>query len=138
MSSRCRTNFHEECEAVINKHIYLELWASHNYLSMVSTQYISLNLKIISLWIHFESNFYYFRLPISIGMLWLSMDLLNVSRKIRMRNVIMLKNSSSTKTKGVVECFLNKLIAQKFKNGKYYPLLVIFLSLRFYVKSKMN
>ena len=71
-------------------------------------------------------------------MLWLSMDLLNVSRKIRMRNVIMLKNSSSTKTKGVAEWFSKKLLAHKFKNGKYYPLLVIFLLLRFYVKSKMN
>ena len=32
----CRQNFHEECEAAINKHINIELHASYTYQSMVS------------------------------------------------------------------------------------------------------
>ena len=52
----------------------------------------------------------------------------------------MLKNSSSTKTRGVARWFLKKLVAQKSMIGKYYSLqqcknLIIFLSPRFYVKS---
>ena len=35
--SRCRTNFHSESEAMINKQINMELYASYVYLSMVST-----------------------------------------------------------------------------------------------------
>ena len=34
--SRCRTNFHSESEAMINKQINMELYASYVYLSMVS------------------------------------------------------------------------------------------------------
>lgn len=36
MMSQCRQNYHEECEAGINKQINLELYASYVYLSMVS------------------------------------------------------------------------------------------------------
>ena len=32
-----RQNFHEECEALINKQINMELYASYVYLSMVTT-----------------------------------------------------------------------------------------------------
>ena len=35
--TRCRTNFHTESEAMINKQINMELYASYVYLSMVST-----------------------------------------------------------------------------------------------------
>lgn len=34
--SQVRQNFHEECEAGINKQINMELYASYVYLSMVS------------------------------------------------------------------------------------------------------
>ena len=34
--TRCRTNFHSESEAMINKQINMELYASYVYLSMVS------------------------------------------------------------------------------------------------------
>ena len=33
--SQCRQNYHEECEAGINKQINLELYASYVYMSMV-------------------------------------------------------------------------------------------------------
>ena len=36
--SRCRTNFHSENEANINKQINMELYASYVYLSMVSNE----------------------------------------------------------------------------------------------------
>ena len=36
MSSRVRQNFHEECEALINKQINMEFYASYVYLSMVT------------------------------------------------------------------------------------------------------
>ena len=39
--SRCRTNFHSENEANINKQINMELYASYVYLSMVSSVYYS-------------------------------------------------------------------------------------------------
>ena len=35
--SLCRQNYHEECEAGINKQINLELYASYVYLSMVGS-----------------------------------------------------------------------------------------------------
>lgn len=35
MSSLARQNYHEECEAGINKQINLELYASYVYMSMV-------------------------------------------------------------------------------------------------------
>ncbi|KAI7790639.1 ferritin [Triplophysa rosa] len=34
MTSQVRQNFHQECEAAINRQIYLELYASYVYLSM--------------------------------------------------------------------------------------------------------
>ena len=36
MASRIRQNFHEDCEAFINKQINMEFYASFVYLSMVS------------------------------------------------------------------------------------------------------
>jgi len=36
MSSKIRQNFHEECEAVLNKQINMEMYASYVYLSMAS------------------------------------------------------------------------------------------------------
>jgi ferritin heavy chain len=36
MTSAIRQNFHEECEAGINKQINWELYASYVYMSMVS------------------------------------------------------------------------------------------------------
>lgn len=36
MSSQVRQNFHQDCEAAINRQINLELYASYVYLSMVS------------------------------------------------------------------------------------------------------
>lgn len=35
MSSQIRQNFHQDCEAAINRQINLELYASYVYLSMV-------------------------------------------------------------------------------------------------------
>lgn len=35
MSSQIRQNFHQECEAAINRQINLEIYASYVYLSMV-------------------------------------------------------------------------------------------------------
>lgn len=37
MSSQIRQNFHQDCEAAINRQINLELYASYVYLSMVRT-----------------------------------------------------------------------------------------------------
>ena len=34
-----RQNYHEECEAVVNKQINLELYASYVYMSMVSSNF---------------------------------------------------------------------------------------------------
>merc|ERR1711994_1223189 len=36
MSSRIRQNYHEECEALINKQVNMEMYASYVYLSMAS------------------------------------------------------------------------------------------------------
>lgn len=36
MTSQVRQNFHQDCEAAINRQINLELYASYVYLSMVS------------------------------------------------------------------------------------------------------
>ena len=38
MASKIRQNYHEECEALINKQINMEFYASYVYLSMVSLQ----------------------------------------------------------------------------------------------------
>lgn len=38
MSSQVRQNFHQDCEAAINRQINLELYASYVYLSMVRVQ----------------------------------------------------------------------------------------------------
>jgi len=38
MASQVRQNFHQECEAAINRQVYLELYASYVYLSMVREQ----------------------------------------------------------------------------------------------------
>ena len=38
MTSQIRQNYHEECEALINKQINMEFYASYVYLSMVSYQ----------------------------------------------------------------------------------------------------
>ena len=35
MASKIRQNYHEECEALINKQINMEFYASYVYLSMV-------------------------------------------------------------------------------------------------------
>ena len=40
MANQVRQNFHEECEAAINRQINLELYASYVYLSMVITTHI--------------------------------------------------------------------------------------------------
>ena len=47
--TRCRTNFHTESEAMINKQINMELYASYVYLSMVSknTFFLLLNYIVI-------------------------------------------------------------------------------------------
>lgn len=34
MASQCRQNYHEECEAAVNKQVNMELYASYVYLSM--------------------------------------------------------------------------------------------------------
>lgn len=39
MASQVRQNFHEDCEAAINKQINLELYASYVYLSMVKKKF---------------------------------------------------------------------------------------------------
>ena len=39
MASKIRQNYHEECEALINKQINMEFYASYVYLSMVNTKY---------------------------------------------------------------------------------------------------
>ena len=42
--TRCRTNFHSESEAMINKQINMELYASYVYLSMVSAIFLIIEL----------------------------------------------------------------------------------------------
>ena len=37
--SKIRQNYHEDCEALINKQINMEFYASYVYLSMVSKQH---------------------------------------------------------------------------------------------------
>lgn len=37
MASQIRQNYHEDCEAFINKQINMELYASYVYMSMVSS-----------------------------------------------------------------------------------------------------
>lgn len=44
MSSQVRQNFHQDCEAAINRQINLELYASYVYLSMVSLTSYQTNL----------------------------------------------------------------------------------------------
>lgn len=41
MASRCRQNYHEECEAAINKQINMELFASYSYTALVSQRLIT-------------------------------------------------------------------------------------------------
>ena len=41
MTSPIRQNFHEECEALINKQINMEMYASYVYLAMVSRNIMS-------------------------------------------------------------------------------------------------
>lgn len=36
MNSQVRQNFHQDCEAALNRQVNLELYASYVYLSMVS------------------------------------------------------------------------------------------------------
>lgn len=49
-TSGCRQNFHEDCEANINKQINMELYASYVYMSMVSVMfYISLVFTLVQL-----------------------------------------------------------------------------------------
>ena len=38
--SKIRQNYHEDCEALINKQINMEFYASYVYLSMVSIKHI--------------------------------------------------------------------------------------------------
>ena len=46
MAQQIRQNYHEECEALVNKHINMELYASYVYTSMVRGECV-----IVSLWI---------------------------------------------------------------------------------------
>ena len=45
MSSQVRQNFHQDCEAAINRQINLELYASYVYLSMVSLIWIDIPIN---------------------------------------------------------------------------------------------
>jgi len=36
MTSKCRQNYHEECEAAINKQINMEMFASYSYMALAS------------------------------------------------------------------------------------------------------
>jgi len=38
--SKIRQNYHEDCEALINKQINMEFYASYVYLSMVSKKHV--------------------------------------------------------------------------------------------------
>ena len=90
--SRIRQNFHEECEALINKQINMELYASYVYLSMVI---ICVNLKshIRNFHLPFLKLVNFFRVITLLVTMLPCMDLPNISRKIPMKNVNMLKNS---------------------------------------------
>lgn len=46
MSSQVRQNFHQDCEAAINRQINLELYASYVYLSMVRVSKSNMQNKI--------------------------------------------------------------------------------------------
>lgn len=56
MSSQVRQNFHQDCEAAINRQINLELYASYVYLSMVrvskkatcKTKFLETNYEFVS------------------------------------------------------------------------------------------
>lgn len=43
MASKCRQNYHEECEAAINKQINMELFASYSYTALVNFHLVTFN-----------------------------------------------------------------------------------------------
>lgn len=49
MTSQVRQNFHQDCEAAINRQINLELYASYVYLSMVRICQRSKEYRVVQL-----------------------------------------------------------------------------------------
>ena len=50
MASKIRTNFHATSEAMINKQINMELYASYVYMAMVSIFLIYVVFAVFKLW----------------------------------------------------------------------------------------
>ena len=46
MTSRIRQNYKEDCEALVNKQINMELYASYVYMSMVGLTYLLLTSRL--------------------------------------------------------------------------------------------
>ena len=46
MTSRIRQNYKEDCEALVNKQINMEMYASYVYMSMVGLRYLLLDIYI--------------------------------------------------------------------------------------------
>lgn len=87
--SRIRQNYHEECEARINKQINMELYASYAYLSMVRF------LAYLRFFV--MKNLKFFRAFTFPAMISLSPVSPSISRRTQTRNGNMLKNSWSFK-----------------------------------------
>ena len=45
MASKCRQNYHEEIEALVNQQINIELNAFYQYLALVSSSFIIIELS---------------------------------------------------------------------------------------------
>ena len=46
MTSRIRQNYKEDCEALVNKQINMEMYPSYVYMSMVGLRYLLLDIYI--------------------------------------------------------------------------------------------
>ena len=90
MMSQCRQNYHEECEAGINKQINLELYASYVYLSMVG--FVMKHSLILRRWTWTKCVLFLLKRPItSIVMMWRCQDSTSSCWNSRMKNANTLK-----------------------------------------------
>ena len=88
--SQCRQNYHEECEAGINKQINLELYASYVYLSMVG--FVMKHSLILRRWTWTKCVLFLLKRPItSIVMMWRCQDSTSSCWNSRMKNANTLK-----------------------------------------------
>jgi ferritin heavy chain len=84
MANQVRQNFHEDCEAAINKQINMELYASYVYLSMVNMR------RICNLFSKNYAIFMLIRLTILIAMMLHCQECIGISSTHLMKNENML------------------------------------------------